>query len=240
MTLVLLGWLVVVGQSSLVEISNTVPRRDASGELMDVHDGNIFFHDGLYHWFGMGYNNCTETTGVIPPFNCPGIYQKFGGCGFRTDHAVRYYSSPDLSSWKLQSLNVLPVSSRPNGIYYRPKVVFNTQTKLFVLWVNLLPYSADESPLQVYPHAVYLVASSAQLAGPFVVRTKQAAVAHSGGGDFTVFIDTRDTRRTAYIAYDAWSNNHVVTIEQLTPDYLDSKGSSFSSGPLSPAGNEAP
>ena len=28
----------------------------------------------------------------------------------------------------------------------------------------------------------------------------------------------------AYIAYDAWSNNHKVGIEQLTPDYLNSRG----------------
>ena len=47
----------------------------------------------LYYWYGMGYMNCTESTGIIPPFNCPGIYKSFGGCGFRTDHAVRFYSS---------------------------------------------------------------------------------------------------------------------------------------------------
>jgi len=35
-------------------------------------------------------------------------------------------------------------------------------------------------------------------------------------------------------------NNHKITIEKLTPDYTDSLGASASTGPISPAGNEAP
>ena len=56
----------------------------------------------------MGYQNCTETKGLIPPRNCPGIYEKFGGCGFREDHAVNLYTSPDLENWTFVA-DVLPV-----------------------------------------------------------------------------------------------------------------------------------
>ena len=56
--------------ATMVNISNTIPRRDTSGKLMDVHDGNILLINGTYHWYGMGYRNCTETTGIIPPVNC--------------------------------------------------------------------------------------------------------------------------------------------------------------------------
>ena len=38
----------------------------------------------------------------------------------------------------------------------------------------------------------------------------------------------------AYIAYDAWGNNHAVLVEKMTPDYHDSLGAEFSSGQISP------
>merc|ERR1712070_1242529 len=118
-------------------ISNVIPRRDITGALMDVHDGNVlrFADDGLYYWYGMGYQNCTEHDGIIPPFQCPGIYDAFGGCGFRTDHAVNLYSSPDLVHWTPLG-DILPNTSRPEGIYFRPKVLYNRASKEYVLWVN--------------------------------------------------------------------------------------------------------
>jgi hypothetical protein len=60
-----------------ITISNTRPRTDLNGELMDIHDGNLvqWSEGGLYFWYGMGYGNCTETMGTIPPRGCPGIYQ---------------------------------------------------------------------------------------------------------------------------------------------------------------------
>jgi hypothetical protein len=50
-------------------ISNTIPRRDTAGLEMDIHDGNIvqFSQGGQFFWYGMGYQNCTETKGLIPP-----------------------------------------------------------------------------------------------------------------------------------------------------------------------------
>ena len=88
---------------------------------MGVHDGMIDQWGGIYFWIGMGYENRTEAAGILPPQDCPGallsslfdaratskgvhisragIYQKFGGCGFREDHALNVYSSPDLVNW---------------------------------------------------------------------------------------------------------------------------------------------
>ena len=85
-----------------------------------------------------------------------------------------------------------------------------------------------------------MVATSPSPAGPFTIVTPRAALEVSGGGDFTVMVDPNDPAATAYIAYDAWGNNHRVVVEQLTPDYHDSLGAASSSGPVSPAGNEAP
>jgi len=130
-----------------------------------------------------------------------------------------------------------PGASRPPGIYFRPKVIFNANTSQYVLWINHLPEAP--TPLAAYPHAGYVVATSRSPLGPFTVTTHRASVAYSGGGDLTLFVDPRDSG-AAYIAYDAWENSHRVSIERLTDDYLDSLGNSSSTGLLSPASNEAP
>ena len=86
---------------------------------MDIHDGNVIRIGDLYYWYGMGYTNCTLETGLIPPQNCPGIYLEFGAhCGFRTDHAVNLYTSPDLENWTFVA-DVFPLEARPEGIYFR-------------------------------------------------------------------------------------------------------------------------
>lgn len=64
--------------------------------------------------------DCELERGLIPPRNCPGIYQQFGHCGFRTDHAVNLYTSPDLHNWTFVA-DILPPAARPEGIYFRPK-----------------------------------------------------------------------------------------------------------------------
>ena len=74
-------------------------RRHLSGRLLDAHDGNILFHDGEYIWYAMGYTNCTLESSWMPPQYCPHLWAPFGGCGFRTDHRVGIYRSPDLVSW---------------------------------------------------------------------------------------------------------------------------------------------
>ena len=226
---------VKIGDSSLID--NTKPRRDVYGELMDVHDGNVLEHEGVWYMFGMGYTDCQLETGLIPPRNCPGIYLEFGHCGFRTDHAVNLYSSPDLEQWTFVT-DILPVGARPDGIYFRPKVVYNEQTGEWVLWINHLPPAL--SPLISYPDARLLVATSPSPAGPYTVVTEKANIEISGGGDFGVMVDPNDQNGTAYIAYDAWGNNHAVVVERLTPDYHDSYGAEASSGRISPINNEAP
>jgi hypothetical protein len=65
---------VVANGGSNVTISNTRPRVDTAGVLMDAHDGMITTVAGLkngeqrYVWYGMGYRNCTEKDGLLPPF----------------------------------------------------------------------------------------------------------------------------------------------------------------------------
>jgi len=222
-----------------VTIDNTRARTDVTGQLMDVHDGTIIRWEegGLFHWYGMGYKDCELEEGLIPPYNCPGIYQPFGHCGFRNDHSVNLYTSPDLQQWTFAG-DIFPEGVRPEGIYFRPKVIYNSITAEYVLWINYLAPAL--SPLISYPDARLSVATSPSPTGPFTLVTEKAAIEVSGGGDFTLLIDPNDDNGTAYIAYDAWGNNHALVVEQLTWDYKDSFGSTASSGTISPISNEAP
>lgn len=218
-----------------VVVSNIKERRDVTGNLMDVHDGNIFFWQDRFYWVGMGYGNCSETHGLIPPEDCPGIYKPYGSCGFRIDHQVNVFSSSDLLAW-IPEGNVLSAADRPTGIYFRPKILQHPTTGEFVLWINRVPPAP--TPLAGYPHAVYVVATAATPAGPFVVVTPNASVAFTGAGDFTIFLDHSTAQ--GYIAYDAWANSHTVTIQPLTADLRNVNIAGGCSGPLSPSGNEAP
>jgi len=105
-----------------------------------------------------------------------------------------------------------------------------------VLWINYLEHAW--SPLASYPKAMYIVATSDTPDGPFAVFNEKANVEVSGGGDFAIFVDPKDSK--AYIAYDAWGNSHKVKVEQLTDDYHDSLGKNATSETISPSGNEAP
>ena len=89
------------------------------------------------------------------------------------------------------------------------QVIYNNRTRRFILWINYL--APASSPLKAYPNASYVVAASDTPLGPFTVVTPKAAVAVAGGGDFALLVDGQ----TAYIAYDAWKDDHRVSIEQL-------------------------
>jgi hypothetical protein len=81
-----------------------------------------------FYLFCMAYGDCKPNGCATPQ------------CGGRLDHNVSLYTSPNLTSgsWVYEG-NLLPIPSRPNGVYYRPKVVFNKATGLYVLWVNWMP-----------------------------------------------------------------------------------------------------
>lgn len=85
---------------------------------------------------------------------------KPGSCGFRLDHNISLYTSPTLESgsWVLAAKNILPVDSRPVGIYAVPNVQYNHRTRSWVLWVNYL--FNPTSPAGEFAHSRYLTATS--------------------------------------------------------------------------------
>ncbi len=66
----------------------------------------------------MGYQDCVLEHNLMPPMDCPGIYKVFGACGFRADHALLAYSSPDLLAWILVNENAYPLSQEHTEFTY--------------------------------------------------------------------------------------------------------------------------
>lgn len=232
--------LLFVGDVScrLITISNILPRVDVHNQSMDIHDGNIIQYEkgGLYYFYGVGYGGCHQFLN----FGCAGALM-LGDCGFRINHTVNLYTSPDLSRWTFIR-DILPWDGgRPIGIYFRPKVVYNRYTGMYVLWINRVRRTGTfETPN--FFDASYVVATSRTPEGPFtVVREKVEALAYKNPGDFALLVDDDDSiQPTAYVAYTSIDNLHRIQIEQLTPDYTDTLGRKATTGSITPLNNEAP
>ena len=237
-TLILFFFFCSVVSSLKVTLSNVLPRRDVNGHRMDIHDGNLvqFHRGGLYFYYGMAYGQCRSELN----FGCAGAYL-IGDCGFRTNHSINLYTSPDLTRWTFVR-DILPWNTgRPLGIYYRPKVIYNRMTKLYLLWVNRVPRTGPLGKPNFH-NASYVVATCSTPYGPFtVVNTHVDTLAFSSPGDFDLFVDdSKETASTAYIVYDSIENMHRIQIEQLTSDYTNSLGNAASTGPLTSINNESP
>ena len=220
-----------VAAAARVTISNIEPRTTIAGATLPVHDGGVY-HYGMgpqqgWYFYGMEYGMCEEN----PTDGCTN--HTIGACGFRTDHNVSIFRSPDLSqnSWTRVG-SALP-DGRPTAIYYRPKVLFNNATKKYVLWVNwreCLPCSLN-----------YLTATADSPAGPFTLANANVTTRYKDGGDFTVFADDDGK---GYLLYQSRAENHIASVEVLSDDYTHSLGSvdpsQYSSGLFGPKGIEAP
>lgn len=93
---------------------------DDTGEHINAHGGNVMYHEGTYYWYGE---------------NRPAR-------GFTTEKGVSVYSSKDLMNWKNEGV-ALAVSEKEGDviergcIMERPKVVYNSATKKFVMLFHL-------------------------------------------------------------------------------------------------------
>lgn len=204
-----------------VTINNLLPRLNASGVIMDAHDGSIqrfpaSGDPGAYYMHSAAYGLCKEPA-------AHGCDQTPTHCGFRDDHNITVYRSYNLSSgsWEMLGTAIAP-SQRPAGVLFRPHAVYNPSTGLAVLWWNYnLKYAAATAPGP---------------AGPFVTVNDDVNVTRGHHGDFALFVDPVDG--TGYVVYSA---NYWMSIEQLTPDFLHSTGRNASivdaqgsQGPLFP------
>lgn len=211
------GWIAVLLLVAGCETSkkeSTTPAEIVSGEVwkdtdgnpVNAHGGGILYHEGTYYWYGEYKIGQT----VLPEWATWECY--------RTDvTGVSCYSSKDLSAWKFEGI-VLPAVKddpshdlHPTQVLERPKVVYNKETKKFVMWMHI------DSP--DYAKAAAGVAVSDSPAGPFTYlgsfRPNDAM-----SRDQTVFVDDNGK---AYHFYSS-EDNKTMYISELTSDYLKPSG----------------
>jgi hypothetical protein len=175
-------------------VNNQDPRLDIQGRIVDAHDGRVIRFGERFYWYGTAYGNTN---------------------GFTKANDYVCYSSADLTCWTFEG-RLLP--AKPEGVYYRPHVVYNATTKKYVLWYNWYP--------QLW-NGQFGVATSDKPAGPFTIVNDHVTVKQNalGVGDLGVFVDDDGK---AYVSYNTIPN-HKVSVELLNDDYTAStlQGSAF-------------
>jgi hypothetical protein len=186
---------------------NQVIRYSNVGDAIDAHDGEIALFNGTYYLYGTSYDCGFEWGNKNAPF-----------CGFKA------YTSKDMLNWTdrgfLFDAKADVWQTRCNGNTYgcfRPHVIFNNKTQLYVLWINVYDNVSG-----------YRVFTSKTPAGPFtevaepkLAVNSNAPAAGLNNGDHDTFIDDDGT---AYLAYTDWRTKGTIVIEKLTSDYLTGTG----------------
>jgi len=181
-------------KTRIVTIGNTEPRRDVDGNIIDAHGGCLHFFEGRYYLYGEAYGKTA---------------------GYTIDNRFRVYSSVDLTHWKFEGELL---KSPPDGVYYRPYVIYNRRTHKYILWYNWYKKLWDGE---------IGVATSETPVGPFTIQNThvQLSQANDHPGDGSLFVDDDDT---AYFIYTVIGQNHSIRVERLTGNYLSSTGESSS------------
>jgi hypothetical protein len=191
-------------------LSNILPRRDDTGEIMRVQDGCLQNFGGVYYLYGARYQCC-------PVSEQPACYSP---CGWRnTTFAV--YSSPDLETWHLESENLLPISTDPDSphsntinAYFEPCVLYSKSADHYVLWFlleNTKAVAVSDTPI-----------------GPF--ESVSWNVGLDQGSDSYFWLDVNDPDGTWYVKHNGppppGDNRGAHYVSKLSPDLLSINSSS--------------
>ncbi|WP_127490536.1 S-layer homology domain-containing protein [Paenibacillus glycanilyticus] len=210
---------------------------DTTGNPIDAHGAGMMYDEKTkkYYWYGEYHKGGWPAAGV------------------------RVYSSTDLMNWKDEGMALTLINSmddftndplisklyegrtdtvniwadiRKGRIVERPKVIYNDETKKYVMWAHI---DGDKDPYNNsanYGKAQAGVAVSDSPTGPFVYqrsyRMDQAPageIDYQPGNpgmarDMNLF---KDDDGTAYLIYSS-EENLTIYISKLMPDYLDITG----------------
>ena len=170
-----------------ITINNVKSRMDINGKIIDTHGGRVVRIDKKYYWYCESYGNTN---------------------GFTTGNFYSCYSSDDLTIWKFEGKLL---ADAPSGVYYRPHVIYNKNTKKYILWYNWNP---------VLWEGKTGVAVSDKPTGPFKIINPDVKLKHFTlkVGDYNLFVDDDNS---AYIVYNT-IDGHKISVEKLSSDYLSS------------------
>jgi len=176
---------------------------DTEGNPINAHGGGILFYNDTYYWFGEIKKG---TTWRVPYVTTWEDYRVPAG-------GVSCYSSKDLLNWQYEGVALAPNTTDSSSdihtskVIERPKVIYNAQTKKFVMWMHI-----DKED---YSYARAGVAVSDQPQGPYIFLN---SVSPNGNmsRDMTLF---QDDDGKAYHIFSS-EDNATMHVCLLTDDYL--------------------
>ncbi|MGP4046158.1 RICIN domain-containing protein [Streptomyces sp. 2A115] len=173
-------------QAAQVTVTNATQFTDTTGAVVHAHGGGVIKVGTSYYWFGENRN------------------------ADNTFKAVSAYRSTDLKTWEFRN-NVLTQASDPElavANIERPKVIFNSTTGKYVLWMHK-ENGSD------YNQARAAVAVSDTIDGDYTWQGSFRPPSGTTSRDMTLF---KDDDGTAYQITSA-AGNADLQIWKLTADY---------------------
>lgn len=220
-----------------VTFSNTSPRFDASGNILNAHDGPTrqYSPGGPFYYHAMAYGLCNETGKVD---GCT------DDCIFGPNEAWTW-TSPDLSSgsWVRGAPIFIPNQGGvPDCGFFRTQVLQNAATGVFVAWVNA-GTGCSVCP-SGYPrgntsgqdgYTCYLTATAPGPQGPWEYQgaiVPNATLTGPPGwlGDYALFADEDGTAYAIITHGIAGAEHRDTFVFKLSADYLSFEANF--SGPL--------
>ncbi len=188
--------------------------KDIEGNPIEAHGGGILKVKNTYYWYGENHKL---------------------GSGNKT--GISCYSSTDLLNWKNEGVvfkkELLPLMFQDTGACERPKVIYNSKTKKYVMWMHLVSNNHREADAGV--------AVSDYPVGPFKFLNHFRPIAFNygyknGSGrtwgynpdeeekgntyrDMTLFKDENNKAYTVYASED----NATMYVVELNENYTDIK-----------------
>jgi len=180
---------------------------DTDGNPINAHGGGILYHDSIYYWYGEYKSDSTYWNPKVPSWEC-----------YRTEAGgVSCYSSKDFVNWKFEGVVLKPeINDTTSDLHYsnvleRPKVIYNDNTKKFVMWLHVDSHD--------YAKAAAGVAVSDSPTGDFKY-IESIRPNDQMSRDMTLF---KDDDGKAYHIYSS-EENRTLYISLLSDDYLKPTG----------------
>lgn len=174
--------------------------RDTAGDDIHAHGGDILHHEGVYYWYGEDrrsnyYVSCYCSTNLVD--------WTFRNHILTTDSATAHY--------RVRTKLQLRTDSGEKVNIERPKVIYNKESKSFVMWAHF-ENGTD------YHDASVAVATCRTPDGDFTYHGSFRPYGYMSR-DCTLFVDEDDK---AYFI-SAARDNADLHVYQLSEDYLNVK-----------------
>ncbi len=175
---------------------------DTGKNLINAHGAGLMYYGGKYYLFGEIKKG---KTWRVPNQNWEDYRVPAGG--------ISCYSSTDLKHWKYEGVALSPITGDPKSdidtgkVIERPKVIYNSKTRQFVMWMHV--------DAKDYSYSQAGVAVSNRPAGPYRY-IKSVKPNGQMARDMTLF---KDDDGKAYLIYASEQNN-TMQVVRLNDDYL--------------------